>query len=172
MTNERVIKKYANRRLYDSTASKHVTFDDIRKLILAGEQVKVVDDKSGEDLTRATLLQIIAEQEQFGTPVLSTDLLGTIIRFYGNPVQELLTRYLEQSFGSVLRQQKAMQAEMTKAFESPMGPFADLARQNMEMWSNMQASMLGAMGVKKGSKEAAGAPPQDAEPQDDTAPKT
>jgi polyhydroxyalkanoate synthesis repressor PhaR len=177
MTNERVIKKYANRRLYDSTASKHVTFDDIRKLILAGEQVKVVDDKSGEDLTRATLLQIIAEQEQFGTPVLSTDLLGTIIRFYGNPVQELLTRYLEQSFGSVLRQQKAMQAEMTKAFESPMGPFADLARQNMEMWSNMQASMLGVMGVKKGSKEAGTQAPahssdEAAEPQDGAAPKT
>ncbi len=97
MANERVIKKYANRRLYDATGSRHVTLDDIRKMIAGGERVKVVDDKSGADLTRAVLLQVIAEQEQFGTPVLSTELLESIIRFYGNPVQQMLTSYMEQS---------------------------------------------------------------------------
>jgi len=75
MANERVIKKYANRRLYDSTASRHVTLDDLRKMIVSGDKVKVIDDKSGADLTRAVLLQVIAEQEQFGTPVLSLELL-------------------------------------------------------------------------------------------------
>src|ERR1700759_2540956 len=103
MANERVIKKYANRRLYDATGSRHVTLEDIRKMIVAGDKVKIVDDKSGEDLTRAVLLQVIAEQEQFGTPVLSTELLESIIRFYGNPVQEMLTRYMEQSVGTLLR---------------------------------------------------------------------
>jgi len=88
MSNERLIKKYANRRLYDSTESRHVTLEDIRKMIVSGSKVKVVDDKSGEDLTRAVLLQVIAEQDQYGTPVLSTELLEAIIRFYGNPVQE------------------------------------------------------------------------------------
>ena len=64
MSNERLIKKYANRRLYDSTESRHVTLEDIRKMIVSGAKVKVVDDKSGEDLTRAVLLQVIAEQDQ------------------------------------------------------------------------------------------------------------
>ncbi len=142
MADERIIRKYANRRLYDATASRHVTLDDIRKLIGAGERVKVIEDKGGEDVTRSILLQIIAAQEQFGTPVLSTDLLEAIIRFYGNPVQEMLTKYLEQSIGSLLRQQQVMRAEMAKVLESPMAPMADLARQNMELWAKMQASML------------------------------
>src|SRR5579872_6704095 len=144
MAEERIIRKYANRRLYDPAASRHVTLDDIRRLIGAGERVKVVDDKSGEDLTRSILLQIIANQEQFGTPVLSTQLLEAVIRFYGNPVQEMLTKYLEQSIGSLLRQQQVMRAEMAKVLESPLAPMADMARQNMELWAKMQASMFSA----------------------------
>jgi polyhydroxyalkanoate synthesis repressor PhaR len=152
MSNERVIKKYANRRLYDSTESRHVTLDDIRKMIVSGAKVKVVDDKSGEDLTRAVLLQVIAEQDQFGTPVLSTELLESIIRFYGNPVQEMLTRYMEQSVAALARQQDAMRAEMTKALAGPMAPLADFARQNMEQWSKIQASMMSAFaGIKPDS---------------------
>jgi polyhydroxyalkanoate synthesis regulator protein len=112
-----------------------------------------VDDKTGEDLTRATLLQIISEQEQFATPVLSTELMETVIRFYGNPVQEMLTRYLEQSVGAVLRQQQALQAQMAKALEAPMAPIADLARQNMALLSTMQSSVLSAFGMPK-SEEA------------------
>jgi polyhydroxyalkanoate synthesis repressor PhaR len=142
MANERVIKKYANRRLYDATGSRHVTLEDIRKMIAGGERVKIVDDKSGADLTRAVLLQVIAEQEQFGTPVLSTELLESIIRFYGNPVQQLLTSYMEQSVGGLLKQQQAMQAEVTKTLSSPVAPIAELARKNMERWANLQASML------------------------------
>ena len=144
MAETRLIRKYANRRLYDATSSRHVTLDDIRKMIGAGEQVKVIDDKSGEDITRSVLLQIISNQEQFGTPVLSTQLLEAVIRFYGNPIQEMLTKYLEQSIGSLLRQQQVMRAEMAKALESPMAPMADMARQNMELLAKMQASMLSA----------------------------
>jgi polyhydroxyalkanoate synthesis repressor PhaR len=144
MSNERLIKKYANRRLYDSTESRHVTLEDIRKLIVSGAKVKVVDDKSGEDLTRAVLLQVIAEQDQYGTPILSTELLEAIIRFYGNPVQEMLTKYMEQSVGTLVRQQEAMRAEMTKALAGPMAPLAEFARQNMDQWSKIQASMMSA----------------------------
>lgn len=144
MSEARLIRKYANRRLYDSTSSRHVTLDDIRKMIGAGERVKVVEDKGGEDVTRSILLQIISNQEQFGTPVLSTDLLEAIIRFYGNPIQEMLTKYLEQSIGSLLHQQQVISAEMAKALGSPMAPMADLARQNMELLAKMQASMLSA----------------------------
>jgi polyhydroxyalkanoate synthesis repressor PhaR len=144
MSNERLIKKYANRRLYDSTESRHVTLEDIRKMIVSGAKVKVIDDKSGEDLTRAVLLQVIAEQDQYGTPVLSTELLEAIIRFYGNPVQEMLTKYMEQSVGTLVRQQETMRAEMTKALAGPMAPLAEFARQNMDQWSKIQASMMSA----------------------------
>src|SRR5215470_2648772 len=144
MAEERLIRKYANRRLYDAHDSRHVTLDDLRKLIAAGERIKVVDDQTGEDLTRSILLQIIASQEQFGTPVLSTQLLEAIIRFYGNPVQEMLTRYLEQSVGGLLRQQEIMRTEMAKVLESPLAPVADMARQNMELWAKMQASVMSA----------------------------
>jgi polyhydroxyalkanoate synthesis repressor PhaR len=142
---EHLIRKYANRRLYDATASRHVTLEDIRNVIVGGAKVKVVDDKSGEDLTRATLLHIIASQEQFGRPVLSDQMLEAIIRFYGHPVQAMLTRYLEQSIGALLRQQKAMQAEMAKVLETPTAPLAQLARQNMELWSKIQGAMISAI---------------------------
>lgn len=140
MPQERLIRKYANRRLYDTGASRHVTLDDLRGLIVAGEKIKVVDDKSGEDLTRSVLLQIIAEQEQFGSPVLNSELLEMIIRFYGRPMQAMLSSYLEQAFTAMLRQQETIQSEMAKALQSPFAPFAELARKNMEVWEQMQAA--------------------------------
>jgi len=95
-----------------ATDSRHVTLDDVRKMIAAGESVKVIDDKSDEDITRSMLLQIISNQEQFGAPVLSTQLLEALICFYGNPIQEMLAQYLEQSIGNLLRQQQVMRTEM------------------------------------------------------------
>ena len=159
MAEERLIRKYANRRLYDAQDSRHVTLDDLRKLIAAGERLKVVDDKSGEDLTRSILLQIIASQEQFGTPVLSTPLLEAIIRFYGNPIQQMLTAYLERSIGGLLRQQSVMQAEMAKVLETPMAPLAEMTRQNMEAWAKMQASMLSAFSPPTPAPAEAEKPP-------------
>jgi len=139
MPPERLIRKYSNRRLYDTSGSRHVTLEDLRQLIVAGEKIKVVDDKSGEDLTRAVLLQIISEQEQFGSPVLSPELLEMIIRFYGRPAQAMLSSYLEQAFTTMLRQQETMQAEMTKALQATaFAPLTDLARKNMELWEQMQ----------------------------------
>jgi polyhydroxyalkanoate synthesis repressor PhaR len=155
---EHLIRKYANRRLYDATASRHVTLEDIRKVIVGGAKVKVVDDKSGEDITRATLLNIIASQEQFGRPVLSDQMLEAIIRFYGHPVQEMLTRYLEQSIGALLRQQKAMQAEMARVLETPTAPLAELARQNMELWSKIQGAMISAIAPQANTSPANPAP--------------
>ncbi len=127
MQPERLIRKYSNRRLYDTTGSRHVTLDDLRQLVVAGEKIKVIDDKSGDDLTRSVLLQIIAEQEQLGVPVLNCDLLEMVIRFYGGPMQALLSRYLEQAFTTMLRQQEAM-------------PLTELVRKNMEAWEQMQAA--------------------------------
>jgi polyhydroxyalkanoate synthesis repressor PhaR len=137
---ERLIRKYSNRRLYDTTASRHVTLEDLRQVIVSGDRIKVVDDKSGEDLTRSVLLQIIAEQEQFGVPVLGSELLEMIIRFYGSPMQALLSRYLGDAFRSILRQQEAMQSEMAKALQAPFAPLSELTRQNMEMWEQMRSA--------------------------------
>jgi polyhydroxyalkanoate synthesis repressor PhaR len=140
MQQERLIRKYSNRRLYDTGGSRHVTLDDLRQLIAAGERIKVIDDKSGDDLTRSVLLQIISEQEQLGLPVLGSELLEMIIRFNGGPMQGLLSRYLEQAFTTMLRQQEAMQSEMAKALQTPFAPLTELARKNMEMWEQMQAA--------------------------------
>ena len=155
MKPERLIRKYSNRRLYDTSGSRHVTLDDLRQLVVAGDKIKVVDDKSGEDLTRSVLLQIIAEQEQFGLPVLRSELLEMIIRFNGGPMQALLTRYLEQAFTAMLRQQEAMQLEMAKAFQTPFAPLTELARKSMEAWEQMQAAARDAFGSAAESTSSA-----------------
>ena len=165
MQQERLIRKYANRRLYDTGASRHVTLEDLRQLIVSGEKIKVIDDKSGEDLTRSVLLQIISEQEQFGSPVLGSELLEMIIRFYGRPAQALLSGYLEQAFTAMLRQQETMQSEMLKALQTtPFAPLTDLARTNIELWEKMQAAARAAFtgGVPDAAKPNAdsGAKPE------------
>ncbi len=157
MAGERIIKKYANRRLYDAAASRHVTLDDLRKLIVAGEKIKVVEDKSGEDITRAILLQILADQEQFGQPILSTPTLEAIIRFYGNAMQGFMGRYLEQSVAAFVQQQQAMQSHISKLIGgTPLAPFGDLMQQNLALWQQLQEGFIAALrGVAPGAKPAA-----------------
>jgi polyhydroxyalkanoate synthesis repressor PhaR len=145
MSKERLIKKYANRRLYDASISKHVTLEDIRDLIVRGEKIKVVEDKTGEDITRLILLQVIAEQEQFGKPILTTQLLESIIRYYGGPMQDFMAGYLEQSVAAFMKQQENVQQQISQMLTNappPMNTMAELTRQNMEMWSRMQEGML------------------------------
>jgi polyhydroxyalkanoate synthesis repressor PhaR len=115
----RLIRKYSNRRLYDTSASRHVPLGDLRELIVAGEKIKVIDDKSAGDLTRLVLLQIICQQEQIGAPMLGSELLEMMIRFHGRPMQALLSRYLEQPITTMVRQQESMQSEMAKALQTP-----------------------------------------------------
>ena len=180
MTKERLIKKYANRRLYDASISKHVTLEDIRDLIVKGEKIRVVEDKTGEDITRLILLQVIAEQEQFGKPILTTQLLESIIRYYGGPMQDFMARYLEQSVGAFMRQQESVQQQVSQMLNSappPMNAMAEMTRQNMELWSRMQESMLAMMvtprkappsdepdGVDEADAQAAATSPQASNP--------
>lgn len=141
-----VIKKYANRRLYDAAASRHVTLDDLRELVAKGESIQVIDDKTGDDITRTVLLQIIAEQEQFGHPILSIPVLEALIRFYGNSMQEFMTRYLEESMRNFGEQQAAAQAQLARLMSAtPLTSIADIARQNLDAWTRMQEAMMGAM---------------------------
>jgi polyhydroxyalkanoate synthesis repressor PhaR len=154
MSEERLIKKYANRRLYDAAQSRHITIDDIRNMVIAGTRVKVIEDKSNEDITRLVLLQVIADQEQFGRPILSTSLLESMIRFYGNSMQSFFSSYLEKSVETFVRQQEVMQAQLNRTMapgahgSTPGGaagnPIAELTRQNLELWAKMQETMLAA----------------------------
>jgi polyhydroxyalkanoate synthesis repressor PhaR len=135
---ERIVKKYANRRLYDTQASRHVTLEEVRGLIAAGEDVRVVDDRSGQDITRSVLLQIIAEQEQSGGPLFTTPLLVQLIRFYGNDMQGFLRTYLEESVATFVRQQQSLQGEVMKIMtEAPMAALSELARQNFAIWEQL-----------------------------------
>ena len=122
MALQHLIRKYSNRRLYDTAASRHVTLDDLRQLIISGEKIRVVEDKSARDLTRSVLLQIICEQEQSGAPVLGSELLEMIIRIHGRPMQPLLSRSLEQAMASMVQQQDSMQSEMARALQAPVAP--------------------------------------------------
>lgn len=164
MASERVIKKYANRRLYDAAESRHVTLEDLRKLIVQGEKIKVVDDKTGEDLTRSILLQIIADQEQFGQPILSTPTLESIIRFYGDAMQGFMGRYLEQSVNSFVSQQQALQSQLSKMMSgTPLASMADMAQANLAMWQQMQENLVSAL--KPRTTPGAGAAPSAASSQ-------
>jgi polyhydroxyalkanoate synthesis repressor PhaR len=141
---ERIVKKYANRRLYDTQASRHVTLEEVRGLIAAGEDVRVVDDRSGEDITRSVLLQIIAEREQSGGPLFTTPLLVQLIRFYGNDMQGFLRSYLEESVATFVRQQQTLQGEVMKIMaEAPMAAFSELARQNFALWQQLAGTGAG-----------------------------
>jgi len=167
MSKERLIKKYANRRLYDASQSRHVTLEDIREFIVQGEKITVVEDKTGEDITRLILLQVISEQEQFGKPILSAQLLESIIRFYGNGMQEFMSRYLDKSVETFTRQQETLQAQIAKLMSNaPMSTMAELAKQNLDYWTRMQESMASAFmpGLQPGSGERATTREPEAQP--------
>ena len=105
---KRVIKKYPNRRLYDTAQSKYVTLSDVRKLVLDGVSFCVIDKKSGDDITRNILLQIIIEQEEEGEPLFTTDSLEQIIGFYGDSVQGVAGDFLGQSLKLFQQQQQTV----------------------------------------------------------------
>ena len=107
----RLIKKYPNRRLYDTKTSAYITLSDVKDLVLTTEPFKVLDAKTGEDLTRSILLQIILEEETAGVPLFTTDLLSQMIRFYGHAMQGMLGKYLETNIKSFTDFQKKLQEQ-------------------------------------------------------------
>ena len=142
----RTLKKYPNRRLYDTSQSCYVTIDNVRDLVLGHERFRVVDSKSGEDLTRSILLQIIMEQENdAGEHVLTNEVLQHLIRFYGSGMQTNMAHFLEQSISFFLNQQEAMQDQVRSVIgtNSPIGMFQKMAEGNMKLWESMSQTMLG-----------------------------
>ncbi|MEQ9060859.1 MAG: polyhydroxyalkanoate synthesis repressor PhaR [Gammaproteobacteria bacterium] len=147
---KRVIKKYPNRRLYDTAESKYVTLNDVRKLVLEGVGFCVIDKKSGEDITRNILLQIIIEQEEQGEPLFSTDVLEQLIGFYGNSVQGVAGDFLGQSLKLFREQQQRFQHQMREAMQAnPMSSVLnEMTRQNLELWKQMQENFFKAPGSR------------------------
>lgn len=147
MTKTRVIKKYPNRRLYDTDISSYITIEDVRQLIVDGEDFEVRDAKSGDDLTRQVLLQIIAEHEQDGQPMLSTQLLSQIIRLYGDSLQGFMGTYLDRSMQTFMEQQAQFRQQMGSMLgQTPWSMMNQLTERNMEMWKDFQENLVAGMG--------------------------
>jgi polyhydroxyalkanoate synthesis repressor PhaR len=147
MAGIRIIKKYPNRRLYDTEISSYITIEDVRQLIVDGEDFEVRDAKTGDDLTRTVLLQIITEQEQDGEPILSTQLLSHIIRFYGDSMQGFMGNYLERSMTLFMEQQQQFRQQMGGMLgQTPWTMMNQLTERNMELWQEFQRNLSGGLG--------------------------
>ena len=138
MSAERLIKKYPNRRLYDTSESRYITLDEVREMVLKEIPFKVVDRQSNEDITRNILLQIIMEQESGGSPLFSADVLSRFIRNYREATRSGFTEYLDTSLRFFNEQQHTIQEQMGKALQgTPMDYWMKLGEQNMKIWQDM-----------------------------------
>jgi polyhydroxyalkanoate synthesis repressor PhaR len=139
----RTIKKYPNRRLYDTEISSYITLEEVRQLVLDGEHFEVKDAKSGEDLTRGVLLQIISEHEDKGQPMLSPQLLSQIIRFYGDSLQGFMGPYLERSLQVFLDQQQQFRTQLNSMLgQTPWAMLNELTERNLDAWKAMQRGFI------------------------------
>jgi len=146
----REVRKYANRRLYDLRSSRYINRDGLRELIAAGERVRVVDEVSGEDITRALLLQLLAEQELGGQPVLSDTILTELIRYYQHPMQALLGSYLQKSMEAFIAQRQGLQGQLQKVLDTVPG--SELAQDSLKRLLELQQRALSAASGRAGRK--------------------
>jgi polyhydroxyalkanoate synthesis repressor PhaR len=154
-----VIKKYANRRLYNTATSTYVTLDDLSAMVKSGTDFVVYDAKSGEDITRSVLTQIIFEEENKGTNLLPINFLRQLIRFYGDQMQAFVPGYLEFSLDSLTKEQEKLRKQMMDAFGGdPFKGMEEQAKRNMAMFNdamrmfNPFAAMTG-MGAAPATEE-------------------
>ncbi len=156
-----VIKKYANRRLYNTATSSYVTLETLSDMVRSGSDFIVLDAKTGEDITRSVLTQIIFEQESRGEHMLPVQFLRRLIRFYGHSMQNFVPAYLEMSMESFSKSQESWRDQLSKAWggKNPMGLFEDQARQNMalfeqalKMWAPFSPAAAATIAVKSDVK--------------------
>jgi len=157
---QRIIKKYPHRRLYDTELSKYVTLAHLRQLIHDGVEFKVTDSQSGKDITRSILIQIITEQEAGNEALFSTEMLTDLIRFYDETVHDVFQSYLDQSLQAFTEQQQVIQQSMEGLVGAEaVKTMSDLAERNVELWMDMQKGFLEAAGLatgKSGSRKKPG----------------
>jgi polyhydroxyalkanoate synthesis repressor PhaR len=152
------IKKYANRRLYDTESSAYITLDRLAEMVREGREFEVVDAKTGEDITRQVLTQIIVDEEARGSTMLPVNFLKQLIGLYGNSMQGMVPQYLEAAMDAFQRNQTAMR----DAFGGKV--FADIAKRNMEMFEGASRAFASpAAGASKAKPKAAKHQPDEAE---------
>lgn len=159
------IKKYPNRRLYDTSKSQYINLEAIKEMVMAHTEFEVVDSKSGENLTKSILLQIISEQEgDDQQAVLTQTVLKQLIRFYDSDMQGFMRHYLEQSISMFLDRQDAMQHAMTDILDktSPLTVFNQLLESNVSLWRNL--SQTDFRGAPSSPGTASSSAPEDDEP--------
>ena len=144
------IKKYANRRLYDTESSSYITLDRLAEMVREGREFEVVDAKSGEDITRQVLTQIIVDEESRGSTMLPINFLKQLIGLYGNSMQNFVPQYLEAAMDAFQRNQSAAR----EAFGGNV--FADIAKRNMEMFGGAAQAFTAKKGEEKPAEKAGG----------------
>ncbi|PTQ09866.1 polyhydroxyalkanoate synthesis repressor PhaR [Sphingomonas oleivorans] len=161
-----IIKKYANRRLYNTETSSYITLEHLAQMTREGRDFKVIDAKSEEDITHNVLTQIIMEEENRGQTMLPVSFLRQLISLYGDSMQSMVPQYLEASMDAFRRNQNQFRAAMEGAFAG--GPFAEIAKRNMDMLEAAAAAFKGIPGTAT-AKPAAPAAPATAPSSDDLA---
>jgi polyhydroxyalkanoate synthesis repressor PhaR len=159
-----VVKKYANRRLYNTESSSYITLDTLADMVREGRDFVVYDAKTGDDITRGVLTQIIVEEENKGRAMLPTGFLRQLIGFYGDSVQTLVPRYLEQALSSFARQQEQMRQAVTQTMGSffPFG-MEEVGRQNLAMMERAMSLFAPFSARQNESADTAAAPPSPAD---------
>ncbi len=135
----RVLKKYPNRRLYDTRSSSYITLADVKQMVLAGEDFEVRDAKTGEDLTRSILLQIILEEESGGVPMFSSSMLSNIIRFYGHAMQGMMGSMLERNLQTFAEMQQQLMQGQAPLMQGLMGGYLEQSRAMLEAMQQQMA---------------------------------
>jgi len=165
----RVIKKYPNRRLYDTEKSSYITLAQVHEIVRSGVEFKVVDAESGEDITRSILVQIIIDQENGASPIFTTDMMTKFIRYYDDAAQGVFGEFLEKNMQMFSEQQKRFQQQMVEAtIDNPVTRMVqDMTERNLSMWQDMQAKFydLATAGMRQNAPDA------DKKDGDDTSPK-
>ncbi len=137
LSNVRIIKKYPNRRLYDTEISSYITLNDIKELVMSYCEFKVIDAKTKADLTRCTLMQIIAEEETNGQPIMSSEILKEFVRFYGDSMQAMMSRFLEHSVRLFMERRVSLKSPLNTILgANPVSMMQNIAVQNMDSWDN------------------------------------
>lgn len=143
MSEPRVIKKYPNRRLYDTEESRYITLADIKRLVVEKVDFIVLEKKTGKDITRSIMLQVISEQEQTGEPIMSRDFLSQVIRSYGSAMQGMVGGYLDQSLRLFTAQQQQLRDRVKEVVGvDPVGMVAGIAQKNYLRWKALQEEIF------------------------------
>ena len=159
MSKSRVIKKYPNRRLYDTEESRYITLADVRDLVINNVDFEVIDKKTGDDITRTILLQVISEQEATGDPVMSKDFLSQVIRAYETVMPGFMARYLEQSLKLFMSQQQFLRGQVKRVVGvDPVTIVADMTQKNFARFRSLQDEVFQRFSLTAGDTDDAQAP--------------